>query len=69
MINSLPYHIQNNMVYNIEGNKDGYSRSYSSNFSISRGCNTNYNYLFQSTDGLYSKPKFKFALGSAFHKL
>jgi hypothetical protein len=69
MINSLPYHIQNNIVYNMEGNRDGCSHSYNSDFSISRGCNTNYNSLFQSTDGLCSKPEFKFALGSASHKL
>ena len=69
MINSLPYHIQNNIVYDVEGNKDGYSRRHSSNFGISCGCNTDYSYLFQSTGGLCSKPKFKFTLGSAFHKL
>ena len=57
------------MVYDVEGNKNGYSYSYSSNFSISRGCNINYSYLFQSTDGLYSKFKFKFILNSAFYKL
>ena len=57
------------MVYNVEGNEDGYSRSYSSNFSISRSCNTDYSYLFQSTNGLCSKFKFKFALGSTFYKL
>ena len=69
MINSFPYYIQNNVVYNVEGNKNRYSRSYSSNFGISRGCNINYSYLFQSTNGLCSKPKFKFILGSAFYKL
>jgi hypothetical protein len=69
MINSLPYYIQNNVVYDVEGNEDGYSYSRSSNFSIGRSCNTDYSYLFQSTDSLYSKPKFKFILGSAFYKL
>ena len=69
MINSFPYYIQNNVVYNIEGNKNKCNRGYGSNFSISRGYNTNYNYLFQSTDGLCSKPKFKFTLGSTSHKL
>ena len=69
MINSLPYHIQNNVVYDVEGNKNRYSRSYSSNFGISCGYNTNYSYLFQSTSSLYSKPKFKFTLGSTSHKL
>ena len=34
------------MVYDVEGNKNKYSRSYNSNFSIGRGCNTDYNYLF-----------------------
>ena len=53
----------------MEGNENGYSRSYSSNFGISRGYNTNYSYLFQSTDSLCSKPKFKFALSSGFYKL
>ena len=57
------------MVYNVEGNEDRYSHNHNSNFSISRGCNTDYSYLFQSTNGLCSKPKFKFALGSAFYKL
>ena len=69
MINSLPYYIQNNVVYDIEGNKNRYSRNYNSNFSINRCYNTNYSYLFQSTNSLYSKPKFKFVLGSAFYKL
>ena len=69
MIDSLPYYIQNNVVYNVEGNKDGCGYSYSSNFSINRGCDIDYSYLFQSTDGLYTKPKFKFILGSAFYKL
>ena len=69
MINSLPYHIQNNVVYDIEENKDRYNHSYSSNFSISRSCNTDYNYLVQSTDSLCSKPKFKFVLNSTSHKL
>ena len=57
------------MVYDVEGNKDKYSYSHSSNFGIGRGCDINYSYLFQSTDGLCSKPKFKFILGSTFHKL
>ena len=57
------------MVYDIEGNKDRYSRCHGFNFSISCSYNTNYNYLFQNTDSLYSKPKFKFALGSASYKL
>jgi hypothetical protein len=57
------------MVYDVEGNKDRYSHGYGFNFSISRGYNTNYSYLFQSTGGLYSKPEFKFALGSISHKL
>ena len=59
------------MVYNIEGNKDRYSYNYnySSNFGISRSYNINYNYLFQSTNSLYSKPKFKFILGSTSYKL
>ena len=52
----------------MEGNKDRYSYSYSFNFGISRGYNTNYSYLFQSTDGLCSKPKFKFALSFTFYK-
>jgi hypothetical protein len=69
MINSLPCYIQNNMVYNMEGNGDGCGRSHSFNFGIGCGCNTDYSSLFQSTDGLCSKPKFKFALGSASHKL
>ena len=69
MINSLPYYIQNNVVYDMEGNKDRYSCGYSSNFGISCSCDTDYSYLFQSTDGLCSKPKFKFALNSAFYKL
>ena len=57
------------MVYNVEENKNRYSRSCSSNFGISRSYNINYNYLFQSTDSLCSKPKFKFTLNSAFYKL
>ena len=57
------------MVYNMEGNKNRYSYSYSFNFGISRGYNINYSYLFQSTNGLCSKFKFKFVLGSAFYKL
>ena len=57
------------MVYNMEGNGDEYSRSYSSDFGIGCGCNINYSYLFQSTNSLCSKPKFKFALSSAFYKL
>ena len=69
MINSLPYYIQNNMVYNVEGNKNRYSYSYSFNFSIGYSYNTNYSYLFQSTDNLCSKPKFKFILGSTSYKL
>ena len=68
MINSLPYYIQNNIVYNIEGNKNRYSYSCGSNFSISCSCNINYSYLFQSTDSLCSKPKFEFILNSAFYK-
>ena len=69
IINSLPCHIQNNVVYDVEGNKNGYNYGYSSDFSISCSYNINYSYLFQSTDGLCSKLKFKFALGSIFHKL
>jgi hypothetical protein len=57
------------VVYNIEGNRDGYSHSYSSDFGIGRGCDTDYSSLFQSTDGLCNKPKFKFTLGSASYKL
>jgi hypothetical protein len=53
----------------MEGNGDGYSRSHGFNFSISRGCDTDYSSLFQSTDGLCSKPKFKFTLGSTSYKL
>ena len=56
------------MVYDMEGNEDRYSRSYSFNFGIGRSCDTNYSYLFQSTNGLCSKPKFKFVLGSTFYK-
>ena len=69
MINSLPYYIQNNIIYDVEGNKNRYSCNYSFNFSIGRGCNTNYSYLFQNTDSLYNKLEFKFTLGSASHKL
>ena len=68
MIDSLFCYIQNNVVYDVEGNKDGCGRGYSFNFGIGRGYDTNYSYLFQSTDGLYSKPKFKFTLNSTFHK-
>ena len=57
------------MVYDVEGNENRYSHSYNSNFSISCSYNINYSYLFQSTDGLCSKPKFKFTLGFAFYKL
>ena len=57
------------MVYNIEGNKNRCGRSCGSNFGISRGYNINYSYFFQSTDGLCSKSKFKFTLGSASYKL
>ena len=57
------------MVYDIKGDKNGCSRSYSSDFGISYSCDTNYSYLFQSTDDLCSKPEFKFTLSSAFHKL
>ena len=57
------------MVYNMEGNKNGYSCSYNFNFSINRSCDTNYNYLFQNTSGLCSKSEFKFSLGSTSHKL
>ena len=57
------------MVYNIERNEGGCNRGYSFNFSISRDYNINYSSLFQSTDGLYSKPKFKFTLNSTFYKL
>ena len=57
------------MVYNVEGNKNGYSCSYSFNFGISCSCNINYSYFFQSTSGLYSKPKFEFVLGSTSYKL
>ena len=53
----------------MEGNGDGYGCSHSSDFGISCGYNTNYSSLFQSTDGLCSKPKFKFALNSASYKL
>ena len=69
MIDSLLYHIQNNVVYDVEGNKNRCSYNYSFNFSIGRGYNTNYSYLFQNTDGLCSKPKFKFTLNSISHKL
>jgi hypothetical protein len=69
MIDSLPYYIQNNMVYNMEGNGDRCGRGHNFNFSISCSCDTNYSSLFQSTDGLCSKPKFKFALDSTSHKL
>ena len=57
------------MVYNVEGNKNEYSCSYSFNFGISCSYNINYSYFFQSTSGLYSKPKFKFVLGSTSYKL
>ena len=57
------------MVYNIEGNENKYSRSHNFNFGIGRGYNINYSYLFQNTDSLYSKPKFKFTLSSTFYKL
>ena len=57
------------MVYNVEGNKNRYNHSYSSNFGIGRGYNINYSYLFQSINGLCSKPKFKFTLSSTFYKL
>ena len=57
------------MVYNIERNKNRCGYSYSFNFSISCSYNISYNYLFQSTDGLYNKPKFKFTLGSTSYKL
>ena len=57
------------MVYNVVRNKNGYSHSYSSNFNISCGGDINYSYLFQSTDSLYNKPKFKFALSSTSYKL
>jgi hypothetical protein len=53
----------------MEGNRNGYSRSCGSDFGISCGYNTNYNSLFQSTDGLCSKPEFKFTLGSTSYKL
>ena len=57
------------MVYDVEENKDRYSYSHNSDFSISRGCDINYSYLFQSTDSLCNKPKFKFALSSTSYKL
>ena len=57
------------MVYDVEGNKDGCGRGYGSDFGISRGCDINYTYLFQSTDSLCSKPEFEFTLGSISHKL
>ena len=69
MIDSLLCRVQNNVVYDVEGNEDGCGRGRGSDFGIGRGCDTDYSYLFQSTDGLCSKPKFKFVLSSTFHKL
>ena len=69
MINSLPYYIQNNVVYDIKRNKNKCGRGCGSNFGINCGYDTNYNYLFQSTNGLCNKPKFKFALSSTSYKL
>ena len=53
----------------MEGNKNKCGRGRSSDFSIGRDCDTNYSYLFQSTDGLCNKPKFKFTLNSTSYKL
>ena len=62
------------MVYDIDRNKGGCSHGYNSGhkfgFNISCGFSTNYSYSpFQDTDNLYSKPIFKFTLGSVFYRL
>ena len=69
MISSLLYYIQSNVVYDVERNEGGYNRGCGFDFSISYSYDTGHSSLFQSTDGLCSKPKFKFTLGSASYKL